>query len=353
MSQYPPEVQKLHDAFGRLSGIEEVAIGVQGLDGITDRELTLAGEFADLPHATLRRSEGGLPNEVLVTATIRFDQEPGRDGWVALEFLAWWIRDLSRSGKTAQMRPLALPPVAYEVQLGRTLKFAIEFFLVNETEDLTPALQALAEIADSLNSNIELYADALADPVSPYVSLEDADIETLQAAADEGQVEAQFWLGMNYRDGEEVEQDHQEAFRWFSVSANQNYPPAQLFVGHCYLSGDGVEADAKMAVEFYGRAADADFPLAMGLLGRCYMMGEGVEKNEQIAIRWYTRAAEAGVTGCQAELGECYELGIGVEANLEQALHWYNRALESGEPEIVEAVTEAVKRVSGRLNLVD
>jgi|GEM_PF-924822 hypothetical protein len=349
MSTYPPEVQKLHDAFDRLDGIEEVAIGVQGLDGITDRELTLPGEFADLPHATLRRSEGGLPDEVLVTSTIRFDQEPGRDGWVALEFLAWWVRDLSRAGKTVQMRPLALPPVAYDVQLGRTLKFVIEFFITNPTEDLGPALKEVEELADSLNSNVDLYADALAEPVSPYISLEDADIETLQAASHDGQVEAQFWLGMNFRDGEEVEQDHEEAFRWFSASADQDYPPAQLFVGHCYLSGDGVEADAELAVEYYRRAAEGDFPLAMGLLGRCYMAGEGVEKNDQLAIRWYTRAAEAGVTGCQAELGECYELGIGTQADLEQALYWYRQALQSDEPEIAEAVTEAVRRVEGRL----
>ena len=85
---------------------------------------------------------------MLVTATVWFDADSR--GWVALEFLAWWVRDLSRGGQAVHMRPLALPPVGYGTQLGRTLKFAIEFFFINQGESLGPVLKKLGDLAESL-----------------------------------------------------------------------------------------------------------------------------------------------------------------------------------------------------------
>jgi hypothetical protein len=64
--------------------------------------LSLPGEFGDLPHAAIRRTPGGLQGEFLITAELLFTQD--YTGWIALEFLAWWVRDLSRSGHIVQMR---------------------------------------------------------------------------------------------------------------------------------------------------------------------------------------------------------------------------------------------------------
>ena len=152
MSTLPEPVRRLTKALESLAGVREVDIGLRALDGIGLRELSLPGEFGDLPHATIRRTGGGLPGESLVTAEIRFTQD--HTGWVALEFLAWWVRDLSRSGEIVQMRPLALPPVAYGTQLGRTLRCVIELFAVAPDGDPEPILAKVAELADSLEAKL-------------------------------------------------------------------------------------------------------------------------------------------------------------------------------------------------------
>ena len=88
-------------------------------------------------------------------------------GWQTLEFLAWWVRDLSRSGEQIQLRPMALPPQTYEVQLGRTLKFILDHFVICDGEGNDAALSMMQERADSLDRCINLYAEVLGELARP------------------------------------------------------------------------------------------------------------------------------------------------------------------------------------------
>jgi hypothetical protein len=72
------------------------------------------------------------------------------------------VRDLTRSGDADQLRPMSLPPKAFEVQLGQTLKFIIDQFVVCPVDN-GPALVLMQERADSLNSSIDSYAEVLGD----------------------------------------------------------------------------------------------------------------------------------------------------------------------------------------------
>ena len=51
---------------------------------------------SNLPHALLRRSDGGVPNEVWANGKLTLTRDEA--GWLTLEFLAWWVRDQSRGG---------------------------------------------------------------------------------------------------------------------------------------------------------------------------------------------------------------------------------------------------------------
>ena len=46
-------------------------------------------------------------------------------------------------------------------------------------------------------------------------------IDALRAAAEQGDAEAQFNLGVRYRDGTGVPQDDAEAVRWYRLAAEQ------------------------------------------------------------------------------------------------------------------------------------
>jgi hypothetical protein len=317
-------VQRLTRALESLAGVREVEIGLRALDELELRELSLPGEFGDLPHAAIRRTEGGLKDEFLVSAQLRFTQDHA--GWVALEFLAWWVRDLSRSGELVQMRALALPPVAFGTQLGRTLKCVIELFAVAPDGDRDTILAKLDRLAESLEGNLDDYAKAIAHPTQA----EFRDLESLKRAAENDDANAQFELGMCFANGDGVEQKPRTAVKWFERSAKWGHPEAMLQLGFRYEDGDGIDQDYERAFNWFMKSAEAGLPLGMCCVGAAYEKGNGVEKDLAKAAEWYRRGADEDHAPSQAELGECYELGKGVKKDLNKALRWYEAAVENG-----------------------
>jgi hypothetical protein len=163
MAEYPQQVQAFHDALRRFVAVADVDTGLNAVDEIETSAYSLPGEFGDLPHALLRRTDGGLPNEAW--ANTEFTLSRDDSGWLTLEFIAWWVRDLSRSGDQIQLRPIALPPKAFDVQLGHTLKFIIDHFVITDGESPTAMLDIFAERAESLSSGIDDYSEVLGDLV--------------------------------------------------------------------------------------------------------------------------------------------------------------------------------------------
>lgn len=156
---YPPQVEVLHSALSRLIAVSEITTGFKNLAGFAPNTYSLPGEFGDLPHALLRRTGGGLADELW--AHTEFELTRDEAGWLTLEFLAWWIRDLSRSERQIQLRPMALPPKAYEVQLGSTLKFIIDHFVACPGDNIGPLLDELQDRGEDLSGNIDHYAEVL------------------------------------------------------------------------------------------------------------------------------------------------------------------------------------------------
>jgi hypothetical protein len=165
VEQYPPEVEAFHGAMRRLVAICEVTTRLNGLADLGPDTYSLPLEFGDLPHALLRRTGGGLEDEAWVNTEFVLSRDEA--GWLTLEFLAWWVRDLSRSNRQIQLRPMALPPMAYERQLGRTLKFIIDQFAMCPGGDKAAALIMMRDRAESLGRSIDDYAEILGDLVRP------------------------------------------------------------------------------------------------------------------------------------------------------------------------------------------
>ena len=69
--------------------------------------------------------------------------------------------------------------------------------------------------------------------------------------AERGDAFAQYNLGNCYFDGEGVEQDEEEAAKWFLKSAEQGNAMAQYRLGDCYYTGVGVEQDEEEAVKWF------------------------------------------------------------------------------------------------------
>ena len=159
MAEFPEQVEALHQAMHRLVAVQDVSTGLKNLASYAPETFSFPGEFGDLPRALLRRTSGALMDEAWAHTEFQLSRDEA--GWLTLEFLAWWIRDLSRSGHQIQLRPMALPPKAFEVQLGRTLKFIIDHLVICSGDTKDVVLEVMQERADSLNENIDDYAEVL------------------------------------------------------------------------------------------------------------------------------------------------------------------------------------------------
>ena len=129
---------------------------------------------------------------------------------------------------------------------------------------------------------------------------------------------------------EGVEEDDEEAVKWYRKAAEQGNADAMYKLGKCFYNGLGVEEDEEEAVKWFRKAADQGNADAMHKLGFCYLFGRGVKYDKEEAVKWYRKAAEQGNADAMYDLGDCYNCGWGVEEDEEEAVKWYRKAAEHG-----------------------
>lgn len=188
----------------------------------------------------------------------------------------------------------------------------------------------------------------------------------LARAAPRGASDAQFLLGLLYRDGDGVARDLDAARTWLLAASEQQNPDAQFALSALYLGGPDesrntaegmrwlreaagqglVEAQVGLAtllndpasgvanraeaLDWFRRAADQGHPIAQRILGTRYLQGDGVTADPQEAFRWLTLAARAGDPGAMSNLGFAHASGTGTPQDMAQAARWYGAAAEHG-----------------------
>ena len=198
-----------------------------------------------------------------------------------------------------------------------------------------------------------------ANPLNTKADKEDA-VE-YRKAADQGDAEAQYDLGLCYELGSGVPKDEVEAVKWYRKAAEQGNADAQYLLGSCYAEGTGVKMDEVEAVKWYRKAAEQGNASAQSDLGFCYSIGSGVPEDKVEALKWgrkavkgYRKAAEQGNAAAQIGLGSCYELGVGVPEDKVEAYAFYNlsgsrkgtdRMAKKMTPEQIAAAKERTKNL--------
>jgi hypothetical protein len=141
---------------------------------------------------------------------------------------------------------------------------------------------------------------------------EPPDLAETQRAAEQGDVDAQYILGVMYAMGHGVAKNDAKAVEWYRKAAEQGLALAQNDLGFMYDMGQGVAKDYVKAVEWYSKAAEQGLAVAQYILGLMYAMGRGVTKSDVKAVEWYRKAAEQGDADAQCDLGIGYAIGRGV-----------------------------------------
>ena len=97
--------------------------------------------------------------------------------------------------------------------------------------------------------------------------------------------------------GRGIPQDHKEAVKWYTLSAEQGYDTAQFNLGIQYHKGLGVPQDYKSAVKWYTLSAEQGYSNAQTNLAVMYALGDGVNKDRVYAHMWANIAYSNGNKG--------------------------------------------------------
>ena len=118
--------------------------------------------------------------------------------------------------------------------------------------------------------------------------LTDEEVEQLTAAAEGGDAEAQYKLGMMYHNGggKSHTRDYEEAMKWLRLSADQGNVLAEDRVGSMYYLGEGVPKDPAEAAHWYRMAAEKGNAHAQWQLVDMYQRGDGVPRDLAESKKW-------------------------------------------------------------------
>ena len=83
-----------------------------------------------------------------------------------------------------------------------------------------------------------------------------ASAQALFRRAEQGDAEAQFYLGDMYHLGKGVHRDYVEAAKWWRKAAEQGLAEARHNLGNSYYNGEGVPEDNAEAVKWHRKAAE-------------------------------------------------------------------------------------------------
>jgi TPR repeat protein len=150
-------------------------------------------------------------------------------------------------------------------------------------------------------------------------------------AANQGLSSAHYFKTVCYTHGKGTRPDAQAALATLQKLAKEGYPPGLYGLGNFYRNGTVVKKDPVKAVKFYELAGEDS--KALYELGLCYEHGLVVEKNPKEAFKRYHAAAVQTLVEAEYKLGWCYLQGpkkenniFGIKRDITEAKYWLTRA---------------------------
>lgn len=166
---------------------------------------------------------------------------------------------------------------------------------------------------------------------TPTPAAPGTDFNSLLAAANAGDAQAQFALGNYYFNSRYVTLDYADAVSWYRKSAAQGYAPAQDQLGRMYENDEGLLQNYKSAANYYRQAANQGYALAEYHLATMYKVGYPyVHRDYKQAFSWYKKAADQNLADAEEDVGYFYQCGLAVKRDYAQAIVWYSRSANHG-----------------------
>ncbi|MCL2012064.1 MAG: SEL1-like repeat protein [Cystobacterineae bacterium] len=176
----------------------------------------------------------------------------------------------------------------------------------------------------------------------------------LREAAEQGDVKAQFHLGVSYSQGIDGARDEAEGLIWHRRAAKQGHIEAQRVWGLKYFEPERPQKDKAEPLKWLKAAAEQGDAEAQQTLRWMYFeprkpYGPQVPREDKAEVlKSLKKIAEQGDTETQCQLGWIYFHGLWVQTNEAEGLKWMKRAAQQGN-EKAQAILprlEEAKRLS-------
>lgn len=206
---------------------------------------------------------------------------------------------------------------------------AIKYFYKAANAGYTTAMRIIAQF---LNSGID----------GIIVKNQKEALEWYLKAAENGDPQANYYVGIMYYYGEGAEMNKSEAYKWYMKATYKGNVDAMEAIGMQYHSGQGVAQDYEKALYWYEKAVEKGSKKVYGNIGSLYYFGDGVSKVYSEALSWFVKAANAGDMRASNNIGLMYFNGEGVAKNYNEALSWFKKAFESDSIEQKKKANEGI-----------
>jgi len=139
-----------------------------------------------------------------------------------------------------------------------------------------------------------------------------------------------FLYGADLQAGKRAyeQKDYGSAMKTLAPLAQQGNVDAEVFLGKMYMLGQGVPKDADLALKWFRAAADQGNAAGEFFLGAMYLLPA---KDVPQGLRWLRLSAEQGTPDAQLLLGMAYLKGTDAPHDLIEADMWLRLAASQGD----------------------
>ena len=150
----------------------------------------------------------------------------------------------------------------------------------------------------------------------------------------EENMEAQYCVGLMYRDGLGVKKHEEIAAWWLEKPAKKNYVPAQYALAEMYSRDKKNSSKERKAIFWYGEAAKNGHPVAQYKIAEhLFSLWQRSPEQTRQAIEWYRQAAKNGQPEAANKLAFLYEQGKEVPEDLKEARKWAENSARQNNPQ--------------------
>lgn len=129
-------------------------------------------------------------------------------------------------------------------------------------------------------------------------------------AADAGDPDAQFVVGLTYDLGIGVQKDLAAAREWYRKAAEGGSCPGEMQIAEWTLFGTGGPIDATEAFKWALKLAERGLAIWQINVGSMLIDGNGVPQDRERGFSWHLRAAEGGSVNGMLATAKAYMHGV-------------------------------------------